>query len=99
VASILRTGEDDVTEHYALKTIKNTASQGGEWAQCFTNNEVIKNLCYTFRASATPENLRATTGSCLLRMVRFQPTTIPFVLEKLTFTELVGGLVGGYARE
>lgn len=99
VASILRKGEDDVTQHYALKTIENIASQGGEWAQRFTNNEVINNLCYTFRASAKPENLRATAGSCLVRLVRFQPTTIPFVLEKLTFKELVGGLARGSARE
>ena len=99
VASVLRKGEDDVTQHYALKTIENIASQGGEWAQRFTNNEVIDNLCYTFRASAKPENLRATAGSCLVRLVRFQPTTIPLVLEKLTFKELVGGLARGSARE
>ena len=99
VASILRKGEDDITQHYALKTIENIASQGGEWAQRFTNNEVIDNLCYTFRASAKPENLRATAGSCLVRLVRFQPTTIPLVLEKLTFKELVGGLARGSARE
>ncbi|XP_024394414.1 serine/threonine-protein kinase RUNKEL [Physcomitrium patens] len=99
VASILRKGEDDVTQHYALKTIENIASQGGEWAQRFTNNEVIDNLCYTFRASAKPENLRATAGSCLVRLVRFQPTTIPVVLEKLTFKELVGGLARGSPRE
>jgi len=99
VSSILRKGEDDVTQHYALKTIENIASQGGEWAQRFTNNEVIDNLCYTFRASAKPENLRATAGSCLVRLVRFQPTTIPVVLEKLTPKDLVGGLAKGSGRE
>lgn len=99
VASILRKGEDDVTQHYALKTIENIASQGGDWAQRFTNNEVIDNLCYTFRASAKPENLRATAGSCLVRLVRFQPTIIPVVLEKLTSKELVGGIAKGSGRE
>jgi serine/threonine-protein kinase ULK4 len=99
VASILRKGEDDVTQHYALKTIENIASQGGEWAARFTSPEVLDNLCYTFRATAKPENLRATSGSCLVRLVRFSPATIPIVLEKLTFRELVGGLAKGSARE
>ncbi len=99
MASVLRQGEDDVTQHYALKTIENIASQGGEWATRFTSPEVLNNLCYTFRASAKPENLRATAGSCLVRLVRFSPSTIPVVLEKLTFKELVAGLARGTARE
>uniref|UniRef100_A0A7I4CYJ5 Protein kinase domain-containing protein n=1 Tax=Physcomitrium patens TaxID=3218 RepID=A0A7I4CYJ5_PHYPA len=99
ISSILRRGEDDVTQHYALKTIENIASQGGDWAQRFTNNEIIDNLCYTFRAAAKPENLRVTAGSCLVRLVRFQRTTILVVLDKITCKELVGGLAKGSGRE
>ncbi len=88
-----------MTQHYALKTIESFASQGGEWATRFTSPKVLNNLCYTFRASAKLENLRATTGSYLVRLVCFSPSTIPVVLEKLTFKELVAGLTGGTARK
>ncbi|CAM6127262.1 unnamed protein product [Calypogeia fissa] len=99
VASILRKGEDDVTQHYALKTIENISSQGGDWASRFTSPEVLDNLCHTFKSAAKPESIRATAGSCLVRLVRFSPAVIPSVLDKLTFKDLVAGLARGSARE
>lgn len=35
VAHLLRPGEDEVCQHYAVKTIENICSQGGEWAGKF----------------------------------------------------------------
>ncbi|BBN03345.1 serine/threonine-protein kinase ULK4 [Marchantia polymorpha subsp. ruderalis] len=99
VASILRKGEDDVTQHYALKTIENISSQGWDWASRFTSREVINNLCHTFKSSGKPEAVRASAGSCLVRLVRFSPTTIPSVLEKVTFKDLVVVLARGSAKE
>ncbi|KAH9315049.1 hypothetical protein KI387_023676, partial [Taxus chinensis] len=99
ISSILRKGEDDSTQLYALKTIENIASQGGEWAARFTSHEVIGNLCYIFKAPGKQESLRVTAGSCLVRLVRFSPPNIQLVLEKLSFKELVAGLGKGSQRE
>lgn len=35
VTRLLKPGEDEVTQHYAIKTIENICSQGGEWAGKF----------------------------------------------------------------
>lgn len=35
VVYLLRSGEDEVCQHYAVKTIENICSQGGEWAGKF----------------------------------------------------------------
>jgi serine/threonine-protein kinase ULK4 len=99
VASILRKGEDDVIQHYALKTIENISSQGGDWASRFTTLEVLTNLVHTFKSAAKPESIRATAGSCLVRLVRFSPAVIPSVLDKLPFKDLVAGLARGSVRE
>ncbi|KAL2644142.1 hypothetical protein R1flu_011729 [Riccia fluitans] len=99
VASVLRKGEDDVTQHYALKTIENISSQGWEWASRFTSREVLSNLCHTFKSPAKPEAIRASAGSCLVRLVRFSPTTMPSVLDKLPFKDLVAGLSRGSPKE
>lgn len=99
ISSILRKGEDDATQLYALKAIENIASQGGDWAVRFASNEVIGNLCYIFKAPGKHESLRLTAGSCLVRLVRFSPPFIQMVLEKLTFRELVAGISKGSQKE
>ncbi|KAL3692536.1 hypothetical protein R1sor_006187 [Riccia sorocarpa] len=99
VASVLRKGEDDVTQHYALKTIENISSQGWEWASRFSGREVLSNLCHTFKSSAKPEAIRAAAGSCLVRLARFSQTTMPSVLEKLPVKDLVAGLSRGSPKE
>ncbi|THG08260.1 hypothetical protein TEA_011010 [Camellia sinensis var. sinensis] len=76
VSSILRKGEDDVTQLYALRTIENICSQGGYWAARFTSQDVITNLCYIFRAAGKQESMRLTAGSCLVRLVRFNLPSI-----------------------
>ena len=35
VVRLLKPGEDEVCQHYAVKTIENICSQGGEWASKF----------------------------------------------------------------
>ena len=99
VASILRKGEDDPTQHYALKTIENISSQGGEWAARFTNHGVLENLCYIFKASGKQESLRLSAGSCLVRLLRFGASNVPFVLEKLSLKELSMGLTKPNLKE
>lgn len=41
VARLLRPGEDEVCQHYAVKTIENICSQGGEWAAKFATQVSI----------------------------------------------------------
>ncbi|KAF3551264.1 hypothetical protein DY000_02000797 [Brassica cretica] len=67
VSSMLRKGEDDLTQLYALRTIENICSQGGYWASRFSSQDVISNLCYIYRAAGKQESIRQTAGSCLGR--------------------------------
>ncbi|XP_057538880.1 serine/threonine-protein kinase RUNKEL [Amaranthus tricolor] len=99
VVSVLRKGEDDVTQLYALRTIENICSQGAKWVARFTSQDVIGNLCYIFRAVGKQESARLTAGSCLVRLVRFNPPSIHTVIEKLSFKDTVSALVRGSQRE
>ncbi|XP_058000994.1 serine/threonine-protein kinase RUNKEL isoform X2 [Hevea brasiliensis] len=99
VSSVLRKGEDDVTQLYALRTIENICSQGGHWAARFTSSDVISNLCYIYRATGKQESMRLTAGSCLVRLARFNPPTIQSVIEKLSFKDTASALVKGSPRE
>lgn len=99
VSSVLRKGEDDMTQLYALRTIENVSSQGAHWATRFTSQDVIGNLCYIYRASGKQESIRLTAGSCLVRLVRFSLPSIQWVIEKLSFKEITAALVKGSPRE
>ncbi|CAN1149907.1 Serine/threonine-protein kinase RUNKEL [Linum perenne] len=99
VSSVLRRGEDDTTQVYALRTIENVCSQGGQWATRFTSQDVISNLCYIYRAPGKQESMRLTAGSCLVRLARFNPSSIQSIMEKLTFKEAAASITKGNARE
>ncbi|XP_044484425.1 serine/threonine-protein kinase RUNKEL-like [Mangifera indica] len=99
VSSVLRKGEDDMTQLYALRTIENICSQGGHWVARFTSQDVISNLCYIYRAAGKQESMRLTAGSCLVRLVRFNPPSIQSVMEKLSFKDIASVLVKGSPRE
>ncbi|KAF8394503.1 hypothetical protein HHK36_020713 [Tetracentron sinense] len=99
VSSILRKGEDDLTQLYALRTIENICSQGGDWSARFTSQDVFSNLCYIFKAAGKPESMRLTAGSCLARLVRFNPPSIQSIIEKLSFKDTTSALVKGSPRE
>lgn len=99
VSSVLRKGEDDITQLYALRTIENICSQGGHWAARFTSQDVISNLCYIYRAAGKQETMKLTAGSCLVRLARFSPPSIQSVIEKLSFKDTASALVKGSPRE
>lgn len=88
-----------MTQLYALRTIENICSQGGYWAARFTSQDVINNLCYIYKASGKPESMRLTAGSCLVRLVRFNPPSIQSVIGKLSCKEITSSLVKGGPRE
>ncbi|XP_075521675.1 serine/threonine-protein kinase RUNKEL-like [Primulina tabacum] len=99
IASVLRKGEDDLTQLYALRTVENISSHGGYWAIRFTSQDVISNLCYIFRAPGKQENMKLTAGSCLVRLVRFSPSSMQQVLEKLPIKDIISSLLKGNQRE
>ncbi|KAE8735000.1 1-deoxy-D-xylulose 5-phosphate synthase family protein [Hibiscus syriacus] len=99
VSSVLRKGEDDMTQLYALRTIENICSQGGYWAARFTSQDVINNLCYIYKAAGKQESMRLTAGSCLVRLVRFNPHIIQSVTDKLSLKDIASALVKGSLRE
>ncbi|KAL3634568.1 hypothetical protein CASFOL_021622 [Castilleja foliolosa] len=99
ISSVLRRGEDDLTQLYALRTIENISGHGGYWATRFTSQDVISNLCYIFRAPGKQESMRLTAGSCLVRLVRFSPPSIQQVIEKLPLKDIASSLFKGNQRE
>ncbi|CAN6469255.1 unnamed protein product [Victoria cruziana] len=99
ISSILRKGEDDITQLYALRTIENVCSQGSDWAARFTSQEVIANLCYIFKAVGKQESIRLTAGSCLVRLVRFSPPSIQSIVDKLSLKDITSGLAKENPRE
>ncbi|CAL0334651.1 unnamed protein product [Lupinus luteus] len=92
-------GEDDLTQLYALRTVENVCSQGGTWVGRLSSQDVISNLCYIYRAAGKQESMRLTAGSCLVRLVHFNPPSIQSVMEKLSFKDLASALVKGSPRE
>lgn len=44
VIRLLKPQEDEIAQHYAVKTIENIASQGGQWASKFASTEVVFSL-------------------------------------------------------
>ncbi|XP_010938695.1 serine/threonine-protein kinase RUNKEL [Elaeis guineensis] len=99
VSSILRRGEDDVAQLYALRTIENICSQGGDWTSRFVSQDVIGNLCYIYKATGKQESTRLIAGSCLVRLARFSPQCIQSVLERLSFKDTASALIKGNPRE
>ncbi|CAA7388649.1 unnamed protein product [Spirodela intermedia] len=99
VSSLLRRGEDDLTQLYALRTIENICSQGGDWACRFTSQDTIGNICYIYKAIGKQESTKLTAGSCLVRLARFNPQSIPLIFERLSFKETASTIIKGSPRE
>ncbi|CAG9460825.1 unnamed protein product [Pedinophyceae sp. YPF-701] len=92
VLRLLRQGEDDVTQHYALKTIENIATQGGEWAARFATKEAAF-CCAQVLLNSNQDTVRGTAASTLARLVRAHPALLPYTIEKFGLRTLVQGLL------
>lgn len=99
VSSILRKGEDDLAQLYALRTIDNICSQGTDWTSRFASQDVIGHLCYIYKATGKQENTRLIAVSCLSRLARFSSSCIHLILEKLSFKDMACTLIKGNPRE
>ena len=91
VTRMLRAGEDEIAQHYAVKTIENIVSHGGEWAAKFASPETTASLV-TIMTGAKDEQLRGTAASTLARAARCEPAVLQTVLDKYGVKLLVGGL-------
>ncbi|KAJ9520906.1 hypothetical protein QJQ45_014112 [Haematococcus lacustris] len=91
VARLLKPSEDEVAQHYAVKTIENICSQGGDWAAKFTSQEVAASLVQIY-SSTKAENLKATTASTLARLLRHSPQLVAAVVDKFGIHLFVAGV-------
>ncbi|KAF7018134.1 hypothetical protein CFC21_031450 [Triticum aestivum] len=99
VSSILRKGEDDLAQLYALRTVDNICSQGTDWTSRFASQDAIGHLCYIYKATGKQENTRLIAISCLSRLARFSSSCTHLTLEKLSFKDIVCTLFKGNPRE
>ncbi|XBJ04181.1 hypothetical protein VPH35_023164 [Triticum aestivum] len=99
VSSILRKGEDDLAQLYALRTIDNICSQGTDWTSRFASQDAIGHLCYIYKATGKQENTRLIAISCLSRLARFSSSCTHLILEKLLFKDIACTLFKGNPRE
>ena len=99
ISSILSRGEDDLTQLYALRTIENTSAQGTEWACRFTSQDTITNICYIYKAIGKQESTKLTAGSCLFRLARFNPQSIPLIFDRLSFKDIASTIIRGNPRD
>ena len=91
VCRALRAGEDEIAQHYAVKTIENIVSHGGEWSAKFMREETLDSLV-AIMTSARDEQLRGTAASTVVRVARASPELARRVLEKYGVQLLVAGL-------
>uniref|UniRef100_A0ACD5W078 Uncharacterized protein n=1 Tax=Avena sativa TaxID=4498 RepID=A0ACD5W078_AVESA len=99
VSSILRKGEDDLAQLYALRTIDNICSQGTDWTSRFASQDVIGHLCYIYKATGKQENTRLIAVSCLSRLARFSSSCTHLILEKISLKDIACTLIKGNPRE
>ncbi len=92
VCRALRAGEDEIAQHYAVKTIENIVSHGlSEWSAKFVREETLASLV-AIMTGARDEQLRGTAASTVARAARASPELTKRVLEKYGVQLLVAGL-------
>lgn len=99
ISSLLRRGEDDLTQLYALRTIDNVSTQGADWTSRFACQDLISNLSYIYKSTGKQESTRLIAGSCMVRLARFSPSCTQYVFEKLSLKDMAGTLLKGNPRE
>ncbi|GLC54130.1 hypothetical protein PLESTB_000827100 [Pleodorina starrii] len=95
VIRLLKDKEDEVAVHYAVKTVENICSQGGEWASRFATQDVVYSLVQIITNTAKGEQLRATAASTLARLLRHSPLLVAHTVDKYGIRLFVGCLLEG----
>eukprot|EP00878_Enallax_costatus_P024327 GHUV01025960.1.p1 GENE.GHUV01025960.1~~GHUV01025960.1.p1 ORF type:complete len:809 (+),score=245.85 GHUV01025960.1:581-3007(+) len=97
VVRLLKPSEDEVCQHYAVKTIENICSQGGEWAGKFATLDTLVGLMSIYSSTKT-ENVKATTASTLSRLLRSTPNMVNVFLDRNGFRLMLTGLSDGSSK-
>jgi serine/threonine-protein kinase ULK4 len=72
----LRSGEDDVVQHYVAKTVENISAQSSEFTRVwFAQQEVLYSLLHLYNTSRN-ESLRLTCASALSHLMRRMPALV-----------------------
>lgn len=94
---MLKGAEDEVVQHYAVKTLENMASHDGVWSQKFCNSEIVSNLLRIATGSRS-ENLKATAASTLARMTRWRAEIAQPLIDNHGTALLVAGINHGNSK-
>ncbi|GLI65982.1 hypothetical protein VaNZ11_009669 [Volvox africanus] len=95
VIRLLKDKDDEVAAHYAVKTVENICSQGGEWAARFATQDVVLSLVQLINNTGKGEQLRATAASTLARLLRHSPVLVAHTVDKYGIRLFVGCLLEG----
>ncbi|KXZ51880.1 hypothetical protein GPECTOR_11g315 [Gonium pectorale] len=95
VMRLLKDKEDEVAAHYAVKTVENICSQGGEWAARFATQDVVLSLVQLINGPGRGEQLRATAASTLARLLRHSPALVAHTVDKYGVRLFVSCLLEG----
>lgn len=78
---MLRAGEDEVQQHYAVKALENISTQPGDWGSRFASAEVLLSLVQIYHASKQ-DYLRSTALSTVARILKRVPALVSQVVDK-----------------
>ena len=94
---LLRNVEDPVTQHYAVKTLENIFSIGGEWALRLGTVECALSLVHIC-ANAKSDHVKVTASSALARLYRCNTEQAQVITDKIGMKAIVGFLKEGNAK-
>ncbi|QDZ21184.1 serine/threonine protein kinase [Chloropicon primus] len=94
---LLRNVEDPVTQHYAVKTLENIFSIGGEWALRLGTSETALSLVHIC-LNAKSEHVKVTASSALARLYRCNTDKAQMITDKIGMRVIVGFLKEGNAK-
>jgi serine/threonine-protein kinase ULK4 len=97
IVRLLRNVEDPVTQHYAVKTLENVFSVGGEWALRLGTHETALNLAHIC-SNAKSEHLKVTASSALARLYRCNVTQTQMITDKIGMRTIIGFFTEGNAK-
>ena len=99
---LLRPGEDEVAQHYAVKTLENVASHDSHWTARFATEATAGQLLQiAAAASGRGEPLKATAASALARLMRWHQPRLAqalFPRGKAGLKPLLAGLSEGNSK-
>jgi len=102
VLRLLRMGEDETAQHYAVKTVENIASQnisgpGNDWGSRLGTPDTMAALVQLFNSTRN-EGLKATIASTMSRLLRFNPSLVSYTMDKFGVRLILSGLSDSSAK-